>query len=157
ELDRFVNRRMLRRPEEKKLIDSQTQQITRIMIEMLGAQAADPEIEQGQIAQRAVEKFSGEGAVSRGEIAGPEQSREDRVGEVLACPPLAERVERKFTSCLLRHNRRTARSMRRNARATNRMIMKAKLGHGPRIEQIAAIENNRRGHLSFLDLDINCG
>src|SRR5438309_8092298 len=84
ELDRFVNRRMLRRPEEKKLIDSQTQQITRIMIEMLGAQAADPEIEQGQIAQRAAEKFSGEGAVSRGEIAGPEQSREDRVREVLA-------------------------------------------------------------------------
>ena len=35
ELDRFVNRRVLRRPEEKKLIDSQTQQITRILIEYL--------------------------------------------------------------------------------------------------------------------------
>ena len=44
------------------------------MIEMLGAQSADPEIKQDQIAQRAVEKFGGEGAVRRNEIAGPEQS-----------------------------------------------------------------------------------
>ena len=57
------NRGVFRRLKKKELVEAQSKQIARIVVEMSGAELANPEIEQRQIPQRAVEQLGGEGAI----------------------------------------------------------------------------------------------
>jgi hypothetical protein len=55
--------------EKKQLVDAESQQIARIVVEMTGAEHSNPEIEQGQIAQNSIEKLRREGAIRGDQIA----------------------------------------------------------------------------------------
>ncbi len=88
-MDRLVNGRVLRRLEKKELIESEPQQVTRIVIEMAGTKHGDPEVEQRQVAKDSIEKLRGEGAIRRIEIAGPQKAREDGVGKLFARAPFS--------------------------------------------------------------------
>ena len=87
QLDRFEDRRVFRSFEQEELVKAEPQQIARIVVEMSGAQRIDPEIEQRQVSQDAVEKFRGEGAIRADEIARPQELPENRVGKLFAAPP----------------------------------------------------------------------
>jgi hypothetical protein len=65
-----------------------------IVIEMSGAQRIDPEIEQRQVAQDAVEKLRGKSAIRRCEIACSQELPEDCDGELFAPAPFLEGDER---------------------------------------------------------------
>src|SRR2546423_2098311 len=88
ERDRFVNRGVLWSPEKKQLIEAQPQQISGIVVEMTGAEFADPKIDQDEVAQNAVEKFGGKPSICRGQIAAAQKFAENRVGEPVAVAPL---------------------------------------------------------------------
>jgi hypothetical protein len=87
ELDRFVNRGVFGGLEQKQLVKAQTQQIARIVIEMTGPKFADPEIEQNQVAQNAVEKFRGKSAIRPIESAGSQALAENGISEPVAVAP----------------------------------------------------------------------
>ena len=65
--DRFENRGVRRRLEEQDLIEPEAQKIARGRIERLGTKLPDPEIEQGEIAQHAVEKLERKTAIGSAE------------------------------------------------------------------------------------------
>ena len=88
ELHRFVDGGVLRSLEKKQLIQSQPQQITRIVIEMTGTKLTNPKVEQSQVAQNAIEKFRGKGAIGRREIVGSQTFAQDRVGKSSPAAPL---------------------------------------------------------------------
>src|SRR4051794_37464414 len=50
---------------------------------------------------------------------------------------------------------RSSRSARGDTRAPDGMVMKAKLGHCLGVEQVAPVENNRRGHFFFYAREID--
>ena len=88
-MDGFINGRVLRRLEKKELIESEPQQVPRIVIEMAGTKHCDPEIEQRQVAEDSIEKLCGEGAIRRVEIAGPQKACEDGVGKLFTRAPFS--------------------------------------------------------------------
>jgi hypothetical protein len=100
----LINRSVFRGLEKEELIEAKLQQIARSMIEMSGAQFADPEVEQGEVAQHPVEKFGGKRAIGGGQLAGSQALVQDRVGKFSASAPFRQRrdgnrtrVQRGFT------------------------------------------------------------
>ncbi len=85
--DGFENRRVLRRLKQKQLIETQSEQITRIVVEVRGAEAADPKIEQRQIPEHAVEQLRGKSPICCREPAGTQEFAEDCVGKFSSSAP----------------------------------------------------------------------
>jgi hypothetical protein len=88
ELHGFVNGSVLRSVKKKQLIKSQPEQIARIVVEMTGPEFADPEIEQDQVAQNAVEKLRGKGTIGCAQFNVSQTLVEDRVRKFPATAPL---------------------------------------------------------------------
>ena len=79
---------MLRSLKQKQLIETKSKQVAGIVIEMTGAELAQPKVEQRNVTKNAVEKFGGKGAIRRVKPAGPQALAEDCVGEFSARAPL---------------------------------------------------------------------
>ena len=72
ELHRFVNGGVLRSLKQKQLIETKSEQVAGIVIEMTGAEVAQTKVEQRNVTKNAVEKFGGKGAIRRVKPAGPQ-------------------------------------------------------------------------------------
>jgi hypothetical protein len=75
------------------LIETETEQVSAIVVDATGSQIVDPKIEERQVSQNAIEKLGRERAIERTQIACRQTSREDRIRELPARAPLPERVE----------------------------------------------------------------
>ena len=60
------------------------------MVEVTGAEPADPEIKQREITQNAVEKFRGERAIGWRQITGSQKRLQDCVGKFLSAAPFRQ-------------------------------------------------------------------
>lgn len=90
EFDGFINGSVLRRLEQKQLIETEPQQIAGIVIKMSGPKLTDPEIEQRQVTQDAVEKFRGKGAIGRRKIDGSQARGKNGVREFPSVAPFLQ-------------------------------------------------------------------
>ena len=91
QLNRFENSRVFRRLKEKQLIETQSEQIARIVVEATGAEFADPKIEQREISEHAVEQLCGKSAIRCRQPAGSQELAEDCVGKFFSAAPLIQR------------------------------------------------------------------
>ena len=88
EFHRFVNGGVLRSLKQKQLIETKSEQVAGIVIEMTGAELAQPKVEQRNVTKNAVEKFGGKSAIRRVKPAGAQALAQDCVGEFSARAPL---------------------------------------------------------------------
>ena len=93
EFYRFIDCGVLGRLEKKQLIKPEPKQISRIMIKTTRAKPTDPEIEQSQVSENAVEKFGSKGAIGFAKVGGPQTFTKNRVGKFFATAPLLESGE----------------------------------------------------------------
>ena len=85
--DGFENRRVLRRPKQKQLIETQSEQIARIVVEATRAELPNPKIEQRQISQYPVEQLRPQSPIRGREPAGTQELAEDCVGKFSSSAP----------------------------------------------------------------------
>ncbi len=112
---RLVNRGVGGGLDEQGLVKPEAQNIARRWLHRRGAEFTDPEIEQAEIAQDAVEKLEGKGAIGRAERAARESLRHNLVGEFAAVAPAAEGVEGERAAGL--HGQRKVLAYRRERQA----------------------------------------
>src|SRR6478735_4426287 len=79
--------------DQQNLIEPETQDVARARIDRFGAQLGDPEVEQAQVAQYAVEKLKDKGAVGGTEGSASKNVRDNLVGKLGATAPAVERLE----------------------------------------------------------------
>ena len=78
---------MLRGFEEKELVEAESQEIARVMIQI--SELSDPiqKSSRREIAQDPVEQFGRKGAIWPNEIARSQELAPDRIGELVSGPP----------------------------------------------------------------------